>query len=297
MLLGDAGIEPDDYMYVNDRYNELTGLCVARTVTHTLSARTGFVTTVVPGMIALNTEAASNANVNLANMTSLCEAFAYRASVKKVIKDNVELLANYLNTFSWSLFLMTSIRNIDTLLLVGTAGKKLYQIFDKSEEIIGGIKAIKWADLGKEFKNLKYAVKSFSGIKKTISKTNSISKIGKSIVKHSISLGKRGFKSLKLLGAKAGGVAGAVGGPIGVAAAAIVGFVVGTIADILLTKIIDFLSYNNMVVLLPMRHKGIPYAPILSGEKLLLTGSSNVSPDTIADSQTVDEDEKTVYEE
>ncbi len=32
-----------------------------------------------------------------------------------------------------------------------------------------------------------------------------------------------------------------------------------------------------------MMHKNNPYAPILSGEKLLLTGSSNTSEDTVSD--------------
>ena len=33
-----------------------------------------------------------------------------------------------------------------------------------------------------------------------------------------------------------------------------------------------------------MMHKSSPYAPILSGEKLLLTGSTNTSEETISDS-------------
>jgi hypothetical protein len=51
MLLGDAGIYPNDYIYMNDRFNRINGMCTARCVTHTLSCNTGFVTTFTPGMI------------------------------------------------------------------------------------------------------------------------------------------------------------------------------------------------------------------------------------------------------
>ena len=65
----------------------------------------------------------------------------------------------------------------------------------------------------------------------------------------------------------------------------IVGFTIGIFVDIIFSAVIDYFKYNNVLVLLPMMHKCTPYAPIISGEKLLLTGSSNVSEETISDKQ------------
>ena len=75
----------------------------------------------------------------------------------------------------------------------------------------------------------------------------------------------------KALGAKAGSVVPIFG--------TLIGFAVGLLIDILLDAVIDFFRWNNCIVLLPMNHKGNPYAPITDCDKLLLTSKSDTGRD------------------
>ena len=135
------------------------------------------------------------------------------------------------------------------------------------------IKAIDYAQALKEIKTIGSTIKNAYNIYKGIDATSKAVKIAKT-AKEIYKVGSVSFKAILTSG-------GTVAAP---GLGTIVGFVVGLLLDILLSAIIDYFRWNNVLVLLPMMHKSSPYAPILSGEKLLLTGSTNASKETISDS-------------
>lgn len=282
LLLGDAGIYPDDYLYLNDRYNELTGLCIARTVIHSLSVKTGFTTTITPGMIGMATDnmeddVTVNTIPNLTNMVIVGSAFSHYASVKKTVKENAEKVASWYNEMMDTLNFLSVVQNVGAVVLIAGTAHRVTKAFKTA----GG-----FANLLKQGKNIVQLTKSITNIYKYYDALQDAKRFG-TIVKTAKHVFKAGTLSLKAIFAKGGAVAGTAAAPgVGSAVGFVVGLIAGVLLDILLAAVIDFLSYNNVVVLLPMMHRGIPYAPILNGEKLLLTGSSNTSNNTIADEVT-----------
>ena len=266
LILGDAGIQPDDYIYLNDRFNDLTGLCTARTVIHSLSSKTGFTTTITPGMIGMSTMQESQAQVVLTNIMTVGGAFSYYMSVKKTIKDNADKVSDWYNTCKWTVYALSAGQYALRGLLI-TAG------FKKAKNAYNIIKGINGAVALKELKTIGSTIKNSYNIYKGIEATSKALKIAKT-AKEVYKVGSASFKAILASG-------GTVAAP---GLGTVVGFVVGFLLDILLSAIIDYFRWNNVLVLLPMMHKSSPYAPILSGEKLLLTGSTNTSKETISDS-------------
>lgn len=271
LLLGDAGIFPNDYMFINDRFNELSGICKARTVTHSLSAKTGFITTVTPGMVALSTAQESQAHKHLANIMLLGSHFSKFALTKKLAKDNAEKLSEWYNDYKYRMDLIFWSRIGNFALGAGSlvgmgiytvkSGKNLYKMFKGAEE---------FAHVVKEFRAFKNAFKLSLSTVKTAKKIKSFSSV-KRVLKATSVVFKRGSISFKALFAKGGGAAGTAAGPLGTAGGILIGAVIGIVLDVLLEWVVDFLSYNHLISLLPLTHKGIPYAPILSGKKLIMT--------------------------
>ena len=269
LILGDTGIQPDDYIYLNYRFNDLTGLCTARTVIHSLSSKTGFTTTITPGMIGMSTMQNSQALVTLTNIITVGGAFSYYMSVKKTIKDNADKVAEWYNECRNIAKIAMLAQGVGRIAMTSVA---LYRGAKYTKAIYNTIKGIDYALAFKEIKTIGSTIKNSYNIYKAIDATSKTVKVAKT-AKQVFQVGSVSFKAIFASGGTA--VAPGLG--------TIIGFVVGLLLDIILTVIIDYFRWNNVLVLLPMMHKSNPYAPILSGEKLLLTGSSNTSEDTISD--------------
>ena len=54
IVLGDPSVKPNDRMQIMDAYEDMSGLCDIREVVHTLSAQTGFTTTITPDAISVH---------------------------------------------------------------------------------------------------------------------------------------------------------------------------------------------------------------------------------------------------
>lgn len=52
IVLGDPSVKPNDRIQITDAYEDMSGLCDVREVIHTLSAQTGFTTTITPDAIS-----------------------------------------------------------------------------------------------------------------------------------------------------------------------------------------------------------------------------------------------------
>lgn len=272
LILGDAGIEPNDYIYLNDRFNDLTGLCTARTVIHSLSSKTGFTTTITPGMIGMSTIKESQAQVVLTNIMTVGGAFSYYMSVKKTIKDNADKVSDWYNTCKWTAYALTVIDYGLRGILITAGIKKIKNAYKI-------LKTIDYAQALKDLKNIGSVIKKSYNAYKAVKTASKITKIGEAV-----KVLKAGNLSFKLMLTSGGTVAAPGLGTI-------VGYIVGFLLDILLNVVIDYFRWNNVLVLLPMMHKSSPYAPILSGDKLLLTGSSNTSEETMSSQEDTSEGE------
>ena len=265
ILLGDAGINPDDYIYLNDRFNNLTGLCTARTVIHSLSAKTGFITTINPGMIGMSTEQNSQALTTLTNIITVGGAFSYYSSVRKTIKDNAEAASAWYNECKK---IVNFIAQFDYI----AKGFTAIESIKLTKQTIAFAKSLKYADAIGELKQLGGFIKNSYNLFKRVDKARKTYTLAKTAYR-TFKLSSLSFKALLATG-------GSVAAP---GLGTIIGFAVGLLIDILLTAVIDYFRYNNVLVLLPLMHHSTPYAPILSGENLLLTGSSNTNVDHTKD--------------
>ena len=272
LILGDAGIEPNDYIYLNDRFNDLTGLCTARTVIHSLSSKSGFTTTITPGMIGMSTMQESQAQVILTNIMTVGGAFSYYMSIKKTIKDNADKVSDWYNTCKWTAYALTTIDYGLKGILVTAGIKKMNNAYKI-------LKTIDYAQALKDLKNIGSVIKKSYNAYKAVETASKVTKIGEAV-----KVLKAGNLSFKLM-LTSGGTVTAPG------LGTVIGFIVGFLLDILLNVVIDYFRWNNVLVLLPMMHKSSPYAPILSGDKLLLTGSSNTSEETMSSQEDTSEGE------
>jgi hypothetical protein len=293
LLLGDAGINPCDYIFLNDRFNNLNGICTTRSVLHSLSARTGFVTTITPGMLSFNTKNESNAQIHVANMIRLGSEFSENMFIKKIAKDNAEKLTECYNEYNRTIGIVFGIKLANSIRTAGALWSLTKYGFKGAK---AGIKAgipvaKKTFHVMKNIKNYTEITKAYTktvkGFKNTFSLAKGI-KNAKGALKTvqsfsgSVGRGKTVISTLlKTVGVKTteGGVKAAVKS-VGTKLLSIKGALIILVGSILLDKLIDFLSYNNTVVLFPLMRNNIPYAPILSGEKLL-PASSNVSQENI----------------
>lgn len=274
-LLGDGGITPCDYIYLNDRYNELNGVCTARTVSHKLSSNTGFITIMTPGMLGFSTLKNSQAQVIITNIVSVGSAFSYYMTVKKCIKDNSEKMAQWYNVTKLLEKMSYALAAGEGYLILGTLNK-LVRNRGIAKDVYKILKAADYVEVGKD------AIKFGKNIRTTIAATKFLKWGSKAddavgVIKASkniITFGRLALSGgIKTIGAELGTAAAPIIGTL-------IGFVIGTLIDVLISVVIDYFRWNNCIVLLPLQRKGSPYAPIDDGEKLLLTASSNVSGTT-----------------
>lgn len=267
IILGDGSIKPCDYIFINDSFIDMNGLCTARVVTHSLSANTGFVTTVTPGMIGFSTLDNSQMAVTLANAVTVGTAFSSYTAIRKSLKNSTEYLANYYNTAEnwlfWGGLAQTALR-------IGLTVKSIQT----------------------SIKFVKASIKLIKNIKNTAKTTYKIIQTGQALDKISdaykgIKTGIKTFKlgSLSLKTYLAGG--GTIAAPgIGT----IIGFAAGVLLDILLSKAIDHFAYNNCVNLLPLIYEGEAFAAIRSGDNLLMTNGTNMSEEEMSEEEISEEE-------
>jgi hypothetical protein len=265
IILGDAGIFPNDYIFLNDRFNRINGMCTARCVTNTLSCNTGFITTFTPGMIGFSNLQSSQGHVTVTNLTTIGSAFSYFTTIKKAVRENSErVAAQYCFNKTIAVALMhvqilpkwwvfnlgvkTGMDTVDKALDIWEAFRKV----DKAEwsllwDAVKGLgtelpKSLKaWNKMDKFTDNVKNIFHAYKGLDTLFD----VMKTG----------------GLKALGSAAGSAVPGIG--------TLIGFAVGIILDILLEKVIEYFMYKHCINLLPMMRDNMCYAPHW-GQNLLL---------------------------
>lgn len=274
MLLGDAGIYPNDYIYMNDRFNRINGMCTARCVTHTLSCNTGFVTTFTPGMIGFSNLQNSQGHITITNLSTIGAAFSYFSSIKKIVKDNSEKVATQYcvcKVFAG----IAKIAQIKVKAFIFGLGYNFFNKVvgalsnkEKVDAVIKSFKTLKFADTIKDIKNAGSKIRESIKFVQPVQYVKDIKKLadkGDIIV----DIGKIGFKGV-------GSAVGELVTPIPIIDA-LIGFTLGSIVDILLEKVIEHFMYKHCINLLPMMRDNMCYTPHW-GQNLLL--NYNEDPDT-----------------
>jgi cell wall-associated NlpC family hydrolase len=259
LLMGHPGLKPHDYMMINDTFASLYGIAIAREVIHSFNTNTGFTTSVVPGMVGFSTDENSGLIQTTQNYLMVLNCFSSYTQLRKNLRNNYE--KNIAVAADMELMrdkLMTSVRrqanwnNVDDFrLLIGDIGS-----------IITVAKAGK--DIYKFTTKLYDMVKTGEAVKTFMGAFSSVMKAGKGI-KATLTAIKAGTIAT---GTAAGGVPGLVMAVIWIA------------VDILLSEFFEWLSNQNVCVLLPLWWEGYPFvAGTKDGEKILLMDSNSNSTD------------------
>lgn len=273
MILGDAGIFPNDYIYLNDRFNRINGMCTARCVTHTLSCNTGFITTFTPGMIGFSNLQNSQGHVTITNLTTIGSAFSYFTTIKKAVKENAEVVAAQY-CFNKTIAVILKHAQIIPKWWVFNLGVKTgMDSVDKAADIWKAFRAVdksEWSALWGAVKNLGPELrKSLDAVKDVGKFTDKVKDFFQAY---------KGFDAIFDI-VKTGGIK-ALGGTVGSAVPGVgtlIGFAVGILLDVLLEKVIEYFMYKHCINLLPMMRDNMCYAPHW-GQNLLL--NYNEDPDT-----------------
>ena len=96
ITLGKPGIKPCDMIFINDNFAEIYGLANVRSVTHTFSPQTGFITNITPGLVSyskIEDTGCSNSHNSIANFYDLLSNIL---EAKKTSIDKLNLLSPYL---------------------------------------------------------------------------------------------------------------------------------------------------------------------------------------------------------
>jgi hypothetical protein len=217
-------------------------------------------------MIGFSNLQNSQGHITVTNLSTLGAAFSYFTSIKKIVKDNSEMVASQYCFCRVVAGITKALQRVNKSFIFGLGYDtftKFLGVLDDTEKIDGIIdafKAIKWADTWADIK------KSGSTIRRSIKFLQPIKSIGniKKLIDEGdlmLDLGKLGFKGV-------GALVGEAVTPIPILDC-LIGFVIGSIVDILLEKVIEHFMYKHCINLLPMMRDNMCYTPHW-GQNLLL---------------------------
>ena len=275
LILGDPTVKPCDYIYINDLYVNMYGLCGVREVVHTMSWSTGFTTAITPDCIALNTQK----NSGLGNIYKSLLSFGASYSVVKNNRYAV-LQSSYLYEK-----LIGQNRTMANFLTSGY-GEVLQDVLSLTsgyvtKKLMGGY-IIGLISNGKLLNNIVSVVTNLGKIGtaateafKAAENVGKIAKIGQ-FIKGAY----QGTKAVKDTVTTASAAVGTfIGGPIG---GIILTIVVTIVIDIMLQAVVDEFSYNNCIKVIPLIYHNSMFISGTSGQTQLLLGiNGDVSVDDV----------------
>lgn len=234
IILGDATIKPCDYLFINDSYTNMRGMCTVREVVHTMSVETGFVSSITPSLIATNNMAYSG----MSNVLKTCMSFgAATASVMGIRHLGIQ-----------SIFKLGNILGINKTL---NALEKTGTFF-KGAKDIGGIAydAVKTGRMIKDFSAVTSDMKAAVTVAKTAANAK---KIGALV---------DGIKTAMIVAGSEFPLVGNV----------VMWLVSEVIFDVILGAVLDEFQWDNVISLTPLMHKGQPFVSGCKGYQNLIPG-------------------------
>ena len=270
LCLGAPSVKPEDYLMVCDFYSTLNGLTMVREVIHSFNNRSGFTTSIIPGIIGFSPEAESGNVYMIMNLFKLYESFAGYAQDRKITKEQTErfnnIIANmyhqithyYLNKYAYLMPVkaMNQVTKMGEVFALTTTFINTIRTIKNSESFFKGVKNVygimkaahQIADAHKLFKGTRTVYHFIKGINTMKNGINVASTVKDGIL-----------------------VAGAAGAPETCGISIAIALLVDMALNLLFDGIERWLMNRNTVILLPMWWEGEPFiSGIKDGEKILL---------------------------
>lgn len=229
IVFGDASIKPCDYIYLEDYFTQMYGLCTVRETIHSFSLETGFVTSITPGLIAnttLNNSGAGNVTKSLLNL-GISMAAGYKVRYLSIVNA---IMFNKIIALSSTIKISGLAKKIPELSKVAGLGKDLY-------------KAFRAGDFASNSKKVYDMSKTVITSAKSLTNIKNIGKI---------------VKDIKL------GITAASATTMHPAVVAASWVITTVLFDILLNALIEEFAYNHSVTLTPLIFRDQPF---VSGTK------------------------------
>lgn len=252
-MLGNPGINPHDYMLVNDGFANMYGLCTVREVIHSFNTNTGFTTSITPGMVGFSTAQDSGLIVQCQNMLMMLQMFSAFTEARRQLLRNYE---HYIDLFA-----------------------SFEVIVDKLED------AIKYRSRINTFHNVKDVASDAYGIYKAgqfAVHVKNLIKSGKTVKDLAVGA-KNAYTTIKAAKTSVAGIKGfmaavkattdIVGASTGIGL--LVSLLIWAVIDALLDEFFEWLENRNLVCLMPMWWEDYPFVNnVKDGKHILLTESN-----------------------
>lgn len=284
---GSPGIKAGDYIIVNDTFTNIFGLCIVREVIHSFSVNTGYITTIIPGLIALSSDQNSGMCEMVKSFLATGSSFASYTNMRNTLYRNYEKSIKFWGDMAvlrdmdgywrqsegWGMFKTGSKIATTTYRLAKTANLGVF-IFRACKDLGGGMAVV--TSIATKAKEAYTALKAAGGI---ANMAKEMFTVGRGI-SGVLSALKDGTFAVSLAGApETGGLS------------VVVGMVAWIAMSVLLDKVIEYLDNRNVIVIVPLYREGYPMANrIKDGEHILLLQDHNGTDEKLEDFEEAKED-------
>lgn len=250
VIIGDSTIKPLDYIYIDDTTKEIQGISTVRSVVHSISGDTGFTTSYVPGLIAIDTDSRSGA-LNI--FKSAIMLFGLTSSVVNAVKlgnqwAKAGKALSGANLINW---MAREVATPETIKTLKKATTYVWNSVKSGAFMVGETQAFTAA------KNLFDSSSAVIKLKKGVNTVKNIKTF-----QAALTTGKAAVVA-------ATNTVAPIIGPL------VVSVVTQIAVNTVLEAVIDYLEYKNCVKLLPVYKSGRPFCISTTGAQHLILGASS----------------------
>jgi hypothetical protein len=272
ICFGQPGVKPHDTLLVNDQYTNMIGICKVREVVHSFSTRTGFTTSITPGMIAVSTDQNSGMVDYCSNYLATLVTFASFSTMRSSMYNEYQLhQAEFALLYQTIQVGDTNIKGADarrnTLNAIGAVTNitgTLNTVFLTRSAVLTIVNLVKarggiLTALGAGLKAATTTLKGLELSKDAGILSNVLTVLG--TAKGGLSAGTKTFLSTAKTALS--GVASKVA-------------IVLTVISVLVDQIVEYISNKHTIGLIPMWKDGQPFVTnVKDGKHILIMGNSN----------------------
>lgn len=249
-VLGNAGINPYDYILLQDSYEDMEGMCGVREVVHHFSLSTGFVTEITPKLLTESNLDGAGTGALINNGTKLISCFGLFMALRTI-----------------GLISMSNMRKVIPTVTKITGGVKTLRTAWTHRDVV-------WATM-KEVRSGRAALKAGNSY-------SAVSDVIKTIPQKDIGA----IKTVSSIVTKStddvlAGVAKTFGKITPGLATIAVSLIASAVFDVLIDSISDYFNYQNCVRAYPLLQEGRPLLSGVTGYTKLVPGYSDKAYDSI----------------
>jgi len=297
LCLGQPQVKPDDYLMINDFYTALNGLALTREVIHSFNTRTGFTTSIIPGVIGFCPEQDSGNIELIAVFLKIYGEFTKYAQSRKLLKDNVERYVDLVT-------LMNKAQILEELGINGLQSQnklfnntKLWHTADTTATIAGDIAiamtVYKFIRCCQNTGSIIKAIKSIYSVYKAADASFKTFTAAKSFFVVVRVISSINYVAKEFEAAEGTILAiGAASAPETLGIGFAVSVLITIMLEIAISTISSWVENRNVCVLLPLWWEGKPFiAGIKDGEKILLINDENAGSEENTGEEGVETDQ------